>query len=477
MGVRDQRRAGGLIYGLYLIAMMLLAREGLVGLVVNGFRRMARRLVLPRSTQRSLAASLTVPREHPDEASTRPPTPVSGCRLTAGMCAGAASAEDAAPGITDTTIKVGVTGPLTGPVAAVGAVAQGIELKVAAVNAAGGVKMGDGKTRLIELVIQDDAFDPQRTLTNVRKMAERTEVFSLLGIAGTPNNQAIGRYVDRHAVPNLFMYSVVHEIPAGRGWMIGLVPSVTTEAAAFAEYLKASKPDATVGLLYLNTETGQSFRSSLEAAIEGSSVRVVAAQPVTSVDPTIDTQLSNLKASGASTLVVIAGPRQAAQAIRFAAESGWQPTTLVSNIGSSIASLKPAGLRNAKGVITSQFMKQVEAPAYADDPSVQRYLADYDAARPRFDRGDTTGQIGYVTGEALVRVLEAMQQPSRPAMMDAARNMSDVSIGLLLPGITLTTEPDGDIYPIESLQLFQFDGETYLPIGDVVSYEGKTPKI
>lgn len=388
------------------------------------------------------------------------------------FCAGAVHADS----ISDSTIKIGVSSPLTGPVAAVGGVAEGIKVRVAAANAAGGVKMGDGKTRTIELVVQDDALDPQRTMTNVRKMVEQGEVFSLVGIAGTPNNQAIGRYLDQRSVPNLFMYSGVHEMPAGRSWMIGLVPSFTTEAAAFAEHLKANKPEAKVALLYLNTETGQAFQAGLRTAIAGSKVQIVATQPVTSADPTIDTQLSTLRASGADTFIIIAGPKQGAQAVRFAAESGWNPTVMLSYIGSSVASLKPAGLANAKGVITSQFMKPVDGPLYADDPGVRKYVADYDAARPRFEKGDSNGQLGYLTGEALIRVLESMKQPTRPAMMEAARNLSKVDLGLLLPGITLSTNGDSDIYPIESLQLFRFDGEKYLPLGGLIAFEGKTPR-
>lgn len=391
-----------------------------------------------------------------------------------GLAAAAAQAAD--PGITDKTIRIGISAPLTGPVAAVGALSEGIRTKVAAVNAAGGVKMGDGKTRTIELVIQDDAIDPQRTLANVRKMVEQTEVFALAGVSGTPNNQAIGRYVEQKKVPNLFMYSGVQELPEGPNWMLGLVPSFTTEAAAFAEHLKASKPEAKVALLYLNTETGLTFKAGLAGAIKGSGVRIVAEQPVTPVDPTIDTQMTNLKASGADTLVVIAPPRQGAQAVKFAAESGWKPTTLLSYIASSVAALKPAGLDNAKGLVTSQFVKPIDSAAFADDAGVRRYLADHASVRPRFDKTDTQGQIGYVTGEALVRVLELMHQPTRQAMIDAARNMDKVQVGLLLPGITLSTKGASDPYPIESVQLMRFDGENYQPVGKVLSFEGRTPK-
>ncbi|MCG5478659.1 ABC transporter substrate-binding protein [Sinorhizobium alkalisoli] len=392
-----------------------------------------------------------------------------------GLIAGAAQAQESeAPGITDDAVRIGISGPLTGPVAALGAISGGVRTKVDAINAAGGVKMGDGKTRKIDLVVEDDGLDPQRTLTNVRKLVEREEVFAVLATAGTPNNQAIGRYMTQRGVPNLFMYSGVHEL-AGPEWEIGLVPSFTTEAAAFARYLLETKPEAKIALLYLNTETGQTFQKALEDAISMSSITIVAAQPVTSADPTVETQLSTLKASGADTLVVITGPKQGAEAVRFAAESGWKPTTLVSNIAASVASLKPAGLENAKGVITSQYLKQVSAAAPGDDKGITRYIADHEAAKASFAIDDALGQVGYVTGDALVKVLESMKQPSREAMMEAARNLQGVELDLLLPGITLNTRSGEDVYPIESLQLFQFDGTVYQPIGSMLSFEGKTP--
>ncbi|WP_394888580.1 ABC transporter substrate-binding protein [Mesorhizobium sp. AaZ16] len=391
------------------------------------------------------------------------------------FAAAPALAQDTSPGIADATVKIGISGPLTGPVAALGAIADGIRTRIDPINSAGGITMADGKTRKIELLVEDDGLDPQRTLTNARKLVEKEEVLALVATAGTPNNQAIGRYTTQRGVPNLFMYSGVHEL-AGPEWEMGFVPSFTTEAAAFAKYLLDNKPQAKVALLFLNTETGQTFQSALEGAISGSNVSIVAAQPVTSADPTVETQLSTLKASGADTLVVITGPKQGAEAVRFATDSGWKPTTLVSNIAASIASLKPAGLENAKGVITSQFLKQVNAAAPGEDEGVKRYLADHAAAQSKFSTDDALGQSGYAIGDALVKVLESMKAPTREAMMEAARNLDHVQLDLLLPGIALTTKSGEDVYPIESLQLFQFDGAAYQPLGEAISFEGQTPK-
>lgn len=127
-------------------------------------------------------------------------------------------------------------------------------------------------------------------------------------------------------------------------------------------------------------------------------------------------------------------------------------------------------------MISGQFLKPIDAEDFQLDPGVQAYLADYQAVRPRFDKGDTIGQVGYVTGEALVHVPRSMKHMSRAGMMEAARNFDRVPLGLLLPGIGLSTKSGSDGYPIESMQLFQFDGETYRPIDAIVSYEGRTPK-
>ncbi|PBB44105.1 amino acid-binding protein [Mesorhizobium sp. WSM3866] len=380
---------------------------------------------------------------------------------------------DEAPGITDSTVKIGITGPLTGPVAVVGAVAEGIRARVEAANSQGGVKMSDGKTRKIELVIKDDMLDPQRTLANVREMVEQDKVFALVGTAATPNNVAIGRYIEQRKVPNVFMYSGVHKLNAPHE-EIGFVPAFSTEAASFATYLKDNKPEAKVALLYLNTETGETFMKAFDQAIDGSGVKVVDRQPVTSQDPTVETQLTALKASGADTLVIIAAPQQGGEAIRFQAESGWKPLTLVTNLSSAYPILQAVGLENAKGIITSNFLKPIVSPEKTGDAGIDQYLDDIAAAKVNFVFANTIGQVGYATGDALVKALEHMKKPTRAELLDTVFNMQKWDDPLLLDGIKLNTKAGSDIFPIEALQLYQFDGQKYVPVGKLLDFEGKT---
>ncbi|RUV44708.1 MAG: amino acid-binding protein [Mesorhizobium sp.] len=380
---------------------------------------------------------------------------------------------DEAPGITDSTVKIGITGPLTGPVAVVGAVAEGIRARVEAANSQGGVKMSDGKTRKIELVIKDDMLDPQRTLANVREMVEQDKVFALVGTAATPNNVAIGRYIEQRKVPNVFIYSGVHKLNAPQE-EIGFVPAFSTEAASFATYLKDNKPEAKVALLYLNTETGETFMKAFDQAIDGSGVKVVDRQPVTSQDPTVETQLTALKASGADTLVIIAAPQQGGEAIRFQAESGWKPLTLVTNLSSAYPILQAVGLENAKGIITSNFLKPIVSPEKTGDAGIDQYLDDIAAAKVNFVFANTIGQVGYATGDALVKALEHMKKPTRAELLDTVFNMQKWDDPLLLDGIKLNTKAGSDIFPIEALQLYQFDGQKYVPVGKLLDFEGKT---
>ena len=195
-------------------------------------------------------------------------------------------------------------------------------------------------------------------------------------------------------------------------------------------------------MLYLNTDFGQNFLDGFKVAIKGTKMQLVAAQSNANTDPTVDTQLTNLKASGADTLIVATAGKAAAQAIRFAAESRLEADAvrhLCGLLGASRS--RPAGLENSKGVLTGQFVKPVGSPAFDNDPGVKQYVADYERFKPRFDRHDSLAQMGYLMADGVVKVLEQMKTPTREAMMEAVRNMNKVELGLLYPGITMTPRP------------------------------------
>ncbi|RWG75799.1 MAG: hypothetical protein EOQ68_25080 [Mesorhizobium sp.] len=136
--------------------------------------------------------------------------------------------------------------------------------------------------------------------------------------------------------------------------------------------------------------------------------------------------------------------------------------------------LQAVGLENAKGIITSNFLKPIVSPEKTGDAGIDQYLDDIAAAKVNFVFANTIGQVGYATGDALVKALEHMKKPTRAELLDTVFNMQKWDDPLLLDGIKLNTKAGSDIFPIEALQLYQFDGQKYVPVGKLLDFEGKT---
>jgi branched-chain amino acid transport system substrate-binding protein len=179
-------------------------------------------------------------------------------------------------------------------------------------------------------------------------------------------------------------------------------------------------------------------------------------------------QLANLAASKADVLLDVSTPKFAAQALAAdAAMTGWNPLHILNGVAASPAVLKPVGYDKVQGVITAGFQKDPAAPEWADDPAVRTYLTALERYAPEADPGSQQVVFGWLAAEAFVKTLRSMRCPSREALRAAAHRLDDVRLGMLLPGITLSTGP-GDAFPIEAEQLSRFEGERWVPFGRVI---------
>jgi branched-chain amino acid transport system substrate-binding protein len=199
---------------------------------------------------------------------------------------------------------------------------------------------------------------------------------------------------------------------------------------------------------------------------------IVAEAPYEVTDPTIDSQIVNLKTAGADVFFNEASPKFAAQAIRKAAELNWKPVQLLASISNSIGSvLKPAGLENAKGILSTSYLKDPTDPMWKGDAAVAEWEAFMREYYPEGDRTSTFTAYGYLTAQTLVQVLKQCgDELTRENVMKQAANLKDLRLGLLLPGIVINTGPD-DYYPIEQMQMSRFDGEHSVLFGPVISAE------
>ena len=393
-----------------------------------------------------------------------------GGREEAGTGSGA-DGEAAAPGITDTEIVLGSSYPFSGPASAASASGTGVEVYWKAVNERGGIKSADGKTRKIKWIALDDGYEPPKAVANVRRLTEQDEVFAIFNPLGTANNTAIWDYVNDKEVPHVFVYSGADKFYSdieGHPWTMGWQVPYPTEGAIYAEYLKKEKPNAKVAVLYQNDDFGKDYLEGFEKGIAGSSVEVVATESYETTDPSTAPQVTKLSKSGADVLFSAGTQKPTAQAIQAAAAVGWKPTTFVSSVAASItAVLQPAGLENSKGVLSAAYYKDPSDPAWADDPGMKAYQEDMAKHCARCEPKNNLFVAGFAVAQMMEKAIEAMEEPTREGLMASVRNMQDVEIPVLLPGVTVDTAED-DGYPLEAAQVMQFDGTRFQRLGEVI---------
>ena len=143
--------------------------------------------------------------------------------------------------------------------------------------------------------------------------------------------------------------------------------------------------------------------AALKEGLGDTASRIVADIAFDVSDNSIDHQVEILKDSGAEILVFNGSPAPAARAIRRAAELDWHPVFLLNNASASIASaLRPAGLQNAVGVISTAFLKDAGDSMWKEDQAIKEWSAFMDKYYPDGDKDDGYALYGYA---AAVRFL------------------------------------------------------------------------
>ncbi|HEX2216110.1 MAG TPA: ABC transporter substrate-binding protein [Xanthobacteraceae bacterium] len=374
------------------------------------------------------------------------------------------------PGATDTEIKVGNINPYSGPASAYGLIGKTIGAYFNKVNAEGGIN-----GRKINFVTYDDGYSPPRAVEQVRKLVESDEVLLVFQSLGTPSNTAIQRYMNAKKVPQLFVATGATKWgdPKGFPWTMGWQPNYQSESRIYAKYVLEKHPSGKIGILYQNDDYGKDYVKGLKDGLgDKAKTMIIAEQPYETTDPTVDSQIINLKSSGADIFFNVTTPKFAAQAIKKSAEIGWQPVHLLNNVSTSVGGvLKPAGLDNAKGVLSTGYTKDPTDPTWQDDAGYKEWLAFMDKYFPEGDKTSSFTVYGYSVAQSLVQVLKQCGDDlTRANVMKQAANLKDVQLPMLLPGIMLNTSAS-DFYPIEQMQMMRFNGERWERFGPVISGE------
>jgi branched-chain amino acid transport system substrate-binding protein len=379
----------------------------------------------------------------------------------------ARAAKEYGPGVTDTTIKIGNTGPYSGPASSYSTIPKSMAAYYRMVNEMGGVN-----GRKIDFMSYDDGYTPPKTVEMTRKLVEEDHVFAIAGALGTPTNSAVWHYMNQHRVPQLFVSTgaTKWDDPKGHPWTIGWQPNYQSEGRIYAAYILKEKPDAKIGVLYQDDDFGKDYLKGVGDGLGDKASMIVVKASYETTDPTVDSQVISMKAAGCDAFVNTAIPKFAAQAIRKAAEIEWQPLHVLSSVGSSVAAtLKPAGLAISKGIVSDFYLKDPTDPEWQNDTGYKWWVGFMDKYYPTGDKSDGGNVYGPSLAATVVQALKQCgDELTRENVMKQAANLHDFTVPMLLPGITINTSPT-DFAPLKQVRMGRFDGARWEPFGPILT--------
>ena len=369
-------------------------------------------------------------------------------------------------GVTADEIKIGQNMPYSGPVSAFGALGKGEVGYFKMLNERGGIN-----GRKIDLISLDDSYAPPKTVEQTRRLVESDEVALIFSSIGTAQNTAIAKYLQGKNIPQLFVgsgaskFADISQYPQAT---LGVQGPFRYEARLYARYALAKNPNAKFAVISQNDDFGRDYLAGLKDVLGEKYDALVTGATYEIADPTIDSQIVKLKASGADVLVIAATPKFAAQSIRKAYEIGWRPMTFLSNVAVWVSSvMQPAGLEAGVGILSTAYVKDPDDPAWKDDAGVREWREFMTKYVPDGDLHDTNYVNAYNSAMTLEAVLRACGDDLSTAnILRQAFAIRDLELPMLLPGIKVNTSP-ADHVPVDQMQFMRFNGKSWERFGDL----------
>ncbi len=386
--------------------------------------------------------------------------------LTMGFAA-PASAED---GLTDTEIVLGGTHPYSGPASAYGAVGKGIAAYFGYVNDHGGVN-----GRKITYKDLDDSYSPPQAVQLVKQLVEQDKVFAMFNTLGTGVNIAIRPYLNQQQVPQLFVATGAstwaHDYKQ-YPFTIGFNPDYQSEAIIYGQYVLKEHPNAKVGILYQNDDFGKDYLTGFTIGMGSHAGQITKSTSYEVTDPDVSSQIANLKASGADTILIAATPKFATQALVAVAQQSWKATVILTNVSASQsvmrAASKAAGTGAVEGVVTTLYGKDPADPKWANDPGMKLYKEAMAKYNPGADPSNGIYSAGWAYAYTMVDALKlAGRGLTRAKLMEVVNHLNETDNPLLLPGVVVRTTPTNH-YIITQMQLETYGNGEWHPFGGLI---------
>ena len=371
------------------------------------------------------------------------------------------------PGVTDAEITIGQTMPNSGPLSAFSTMGKAQLAYFKMINEQGGVN-----GRKIVLLSLDDGYSPPRTVEQTRRLVESENVLLMFSSFGTPTALSVIKYLNAKKVPQLFIAATGMKWgdPRVYPWTMAFFPNQKTGTAGFVQYLLTNKPNAKIALLHPNDDFGKDYAKALKELLGANASKLIVAEvSYETSDPTADSQVVTLKGSGADVFFNFSTPRFAAQAIRKAHDIGWKPLQFIPYTSTSVtAVLQPAGFEKSIGIVSAAYLKDPTDPQWKNDRASNEWIAWMKKYYPDGNLAEIYNVYGYTSAQMLVHLLKKCGDDlTRENVMREASHLKDVSLPMLLPGITINTSAD-DFDPLRQMRLMQFNGKQWVLFGEVI---------
>jgi ABC-type branched-subunit amino acid transport system substrate-binding protein len=384
----------------------------------------------------------------------------------AGLAMPAIAQTKQAPGVTDTEILIGQTMPYSGPASSYAPIGKVEAAYFGMVNEQGGVN-----GRKLNLLSLDDGYSPPKTVEQTRKLVEEDGVACIFSQLGTPTSMASRKYLNSKKVPQIFVASGASQFgdPEHYPWTIGWQVSYQIEGRVYARHILQTKPAAKIAMLFQNDDSGRDFLKGFKDGLGEKADQLIATNSYEPTDPTVDSQVVALQASGADALFMAGIPKFNAMTLRKVRDLNWDPLYMIATVGSSVSSgLAPAGLDKAVGLVTGAYMKDPSDPQWAGDSGYQEWLAFMRKYLPNADLSDINNVYGYCAAQTGLQVFKQCGNDlSRENIMRQAANL-DIQLPMFQNGIRFHTTAT-DFLGIKRLRLQRFDGKAWVPFGEPIA--------
>jgi branched-chain amino acid transport system substrate-binding protein len=379
---------------------------------------------------------------------------------------GAFGSQGQTPGVTAKTITIGGTFPLTGPAAAYAPIPLGMKAYFSYINARKGP---DGKRgvmgRQIVWKYYDDAYNPANTTQLTRRLVEQDKVFATVGQLGTEHNLAVREYLNQQKVPQTLVSTGASywglqykQYP----WTIGWQPDYIAEGRIYGAHMKANYNGKKIAVLYQNDDYGKDYLYGVKAALGKAyaNANVVAEVPFEVTATSLASQMTRIKASGATIWVLLATPTPTIRAYATGKALGFNPEQIYLNSVSATSAFLNIAVANAgaayvNGSLSVAYLKDPSSPTWDNDAAMKQYRAIMAKYAPSAKATDGLYLYGMAKAETFVQALyKAGKNPTRAGLMAALLSMNSAN-KFALPNVKQKTSKK-DHFIISQMQLQRY---------------------